>query len=251
MQTLQSGLAAVHERIAHAARRAGRPPEEVALVAVTKTHPPELIAAALEAGITHIGENKVQEAAQKFDSLHNRYPHAHWHLIGHLQRNKAKQAAGIFTKLHTLDSLRLAEALNRHLEGQNDTLPRQRLPVLLQINVSGEQSKEGFLLPGDPDNQAALPSLLSDIEPILALPRLEVRGLMTIAPLAPDPEAARPVFRRLRRLRDTLARHFPHATWDELSMGMSDDFEVAIEEGATWVRLGRALFGARHTNANR
>lgn len=231
----------VLERIARAAARANRDPAAITLVAVTKTHPPEVIAEAIAAGARDLGENRVQEAALKIPPLAAAYPDARWHLIGHLQRNKAKTAIELFDMIHSIDSLRLAETLNRLLQER----AAARLPILLQVNVSGEASKEGFDLPGGIANRAGLEALLPEVERILALPCLEVRGLMTIAPIVADPEQARPVFRALRELRDELARRFPRAAWAELSMGMTDDFEAAIAEGATIVRVGRAIFGER------
>lgn len=236
--TVAERLARVRERIAVAAARAGRNPAAITLVAVTKTHPPALIAEALAAGATDLGENRVQEAAAKIPALAGALS-PRWHLIGHLQRNKARLAVELFDLVHSVDSLRLAEALARHVP------PGRRLPVLLQVNVSGEATKEGFALAGGLANRAALEALLPAVEGILALPSLEVRGLMTIAPLGASPEAARPTFAALRELRDELARRFPAAWWEELSMGMTDDFEVAIAEGATIVRVGRAIFGER------
>ena len=236
--SIATNVAAVQARIAAAARRAGRDPAEITLVAVTKTHPPELVAEAVAAGARALGENRVQEAASKIEALRELRSELRWHLIGHLQRNKAKVAAELFDLVHSVDSLRLAEALARQVA------PGRRLPILLQINVSGEASKEGFALPGGATS-AALLALLPELEQLVALPQLEVRGLMTVAPMVADPEQARPVFKALRELRDELARRLPAARWDELSMGMTDDFEVAISEGATIVRVGRAIFGAR------
>ncbi|MCS6880561.1 MAG: YggS family pyridoxal phosphate-dependent enzyme [Oscillochloridaceae bacterium] len=244
--SIATRLVQVLERIARAAARANRDPAAITLVAVTKTHPPEVIAEAIAAGARDLGENRVQEAALKIPPLAAAYPDARWHLIGHLQRNKAKTAAELFDMIHSVDSLRLAETLNRHLqERAAGREPARRLPILLQVNVSGEPSKEGFDLPGGVANRAGLEALLPEVERILALPYLEVRGLMTIAPIVADPEQARPFFRALRELREELARRFPQTTWAELSMGMTDDFEAAIAEGATMVRVGRAIFGER------
>lgn len=240
---IEQRVARVRVRIAAAARRAGRSPAEITLVAVTKTHPAEAVAAALAAGVPDTGENRVQEAAEKVAQLASQRGAIRWHLIGHLQRNKARLAAELFDMIHSLDSLRLAEALSRH--GDN----RDALDVLLQVNVSGEASKEGFALPGGAENRAALPAFLADVGRIVALPGIRVRGLMTVAPWGSDPEAARPAFRALRLLRDELAQGFPQADWSQLSMGMTDDFEVAIAEGATIVRVGRAIFGERDTAA--
>ncbi|MEI8165832.1 MAG: YggS family pyridoxal phosphate-dependent enzyme [Chloroflexales bacterium] len=239
MSSIAERLDAVRARIAQAARQAGRDPAEVTLVTVTKTHAAALVAEVVSAGAADVGENRVQEAQAKINALVELHPCVRWHLIGHLQRNKARAAAELFDLVHSVDSLRLAEALARHVA------PDQRLPILLQVNVSGEASKEGFDLQGGVANRAALAALLPAVEGVLACPSLEVRGLMTVAPMVPNPEAARPTFRALRELRDELARRFPTATWAELSMGMSDDFAVAIAEGATIVRVGRAIFGER------
>jgi hypothetical protein len=264
MNSIAEHIAAVQERIAAAARRAGRPGAEIALVGVTKTHPPEVIAQALAAGLSNFGENRVQEAEAKIAALAAERDRISWHLIGHLQRNKASKAAALFDIVHSLDSLRLAEALNRYAaedggwrmeDGGRDSpssilhppssISASRLPVLLQVNVSGEATKEGFALAGWQERPPVLGAFLAEVEALLALPHLSVRGLMTIAPWAPGSESARPTFRSARRLRDHLAQRFPQADWSTLSMGMTDDFEVAIEEGATLVRVGRAIFGAR------
>ncbi|MEI7645973.1 MAG: YggS family pyridoxal phosphate-dependent enzyme [Chloroflexales bacterium] len=240
MEDIAARIAQIHVRIAAAARRAGRRPEAITLVAVSKTHGPALARAALAAGATDLGENRVQEAAPKIAALAAAAPRPRWHLIGHLQRNKARAAAELFDMVQSVDSLRLAETLDRYAAELD-----RRMPVLLQINVSGEASKEGFALAGGVANRAAYARLIADLERVVALPQLEVRGLMTIAPLVGDAEAARPTFRLLRELRDDLARRLPQARWDELSMGMTDDFEAAITEGATIVRVGRAIFGDR------
>jgi PLP dependent protein len=264
MDSIAERIAAVQERIAAAAGRAARPSAEIALVGVTKTHPPEVIAEALAAGLTDLGENRVQEAEAKIAALAAERGRITWHLIGHLQRNKAGKAAALFDIVHSLDSLRLAEALDRYVAGDGgwriedggrdspssilhprSSLPSPRLAVLLQVNVSGESSKEGFALAGWEERPPVLDAFLAEVEALLALPHLAVRGLMTIAPWAASPESARPTFRSARRLRDRLAQRFPRGDWSALSMGMTDDFEVAIEEGATLVRVGRAIFGAR------
>lgn len=234
-------IAAIRERIVAAARRAGRAPDEITLIAVTKTHTPRLIAAALAAGITDCGENRVQEGEEKIPLLPDT---VRWHLIGHLQRNKARRAVALFDMIHSIDSVRLAETINRQVEEQS-LLGQRRLPVLLQVNVSGEASKEGFTVVGGTENRAAVAELVDAAQQIAALPYLDVQGLMTIAPYAADPEAARPTFRALKRLRDELVRRVPQVAWQHLSMGMTGDFEVAIEEGATFVRVGRAIFGER------
>jgi uncharacterized pyridoxal phosphate-containing UPF0001 family protein len=276
METIAARLAAVRERIASAARHAGRQPEEIALVGVSKTQPPELVREALDAGLRDFGENRVQEAEEKITALADARAQITWHLIGHLQRNKAKKAAALVDIVHSLDNLRLAESLDRALEelsqnkeqrtknkraGAENREPTAApsplhsftpspLPVLLQVNVSGEASKEGFALAGWEERPAALDAFLADVVALLALPQLRVRGLMTIAPWGSDPEAARPTFRSARRLRDLLAQRFPQADWSALSMGMSDDYAVAIEEGSTIVRVGRAIFGERGVIGN-
>jgi hypothetical protein len=244
IKLLAARIDALTERIHRAAHRAGRNPSEVTLIAVTKTHPADVVAQAIAAGLQHLGENRLQEASQKIEALHAERSRVQWHLIGHLQRNKARRAVRLFDMIHSLDSVRLAEALNRHMhEAAPDT--RQVLPVLLQVNVSGEASKEGFWLEGGCENAEQWQPFLADVERIIALPHLQVCGLMTVAPLLGGLQAARPVFRHLRHLRDTLAQQFPAADWSALSMGMTNDFDVAIEEGATHIRVGRALFGER------
>ena len=210
----------VRERICAAAERVGRNPDEITLIAVSKTIEPERIESALAAGQTLFGESKVQEAKAKLPLVSSR---AHWHMIGHLQTNKARDAVALFEVVHSVDSLRLAVELNKCSEQAGKTQA-----ILLEVNVSGEASKFG-LKPED---------LESTVAEINQLPRLEVQGLMTIAPFVEDTEKARPYFRRLRELRDTLGLR-------ELSMGMTHDFEVAIEEGATMVRIGTAIFGER------
>lgn len=242
-ERIRLNIATIHERIAAAAMRVGCEPAAVTLVAVTKTHPSATIRAAAAAGVRDVGENRVQEASEKYAECANEP--LRWHLIGHLQRNKARRAAEIFDLIHSVDSLRLAETLDRYVaEGARDR-SKGRLPILLQVNVAGETQKEGFDLPGGLANQAGLPGFFEAVAQIVALEHVEVRGLMTIAPYVEQPEQVRPVFRALRELRDELATRFPAAAWHELSMGMTGDFEIAVEEGATLVRVGRAIFGER------
>lgn len=233
-EELRHNFAAVEEAIAGACRRAERPREEITLIAVTKMHPPEAIAAAAELGITHIGENKVQEFETKqpqWSALRARYT-LHSHLIGHLQSNKTAKAAILFDTVDSLDSLRLAERLEAAAAANHRTLP-----VLLEIKLSDEAAKSG-IAPAGPEIEELL-------ERLPALTHLEVRGLMTVPPYLRDAEAVRPYFRQLRELRDQYTRQYPKLRLDALSMGMTHDYAVAIEEGATEIRLGTALFGAR------
>lgn len=241
-QQIAHNIADVRERMAAAARRARRTPDDVTLIAVTKTHAPRIVAMALAAGVGDCGENRVQEAGEKIELLGS--DKTRWHMIGQLQTNKAKPAAVLFDMVHSLDSVKLAAELNKRVE-QASLVGQRRLPVLLEVNVSGEASKSGFDLPGGLANTAALPHFFAAVAQIVALPQLDVQGLMTVAPYSDDPETARPVFRTLRELRDDLIRRFPAMSWQHLSMGMTNDFEVAIEEGATMVRVGRAIFGER------
>lgn len=216
----------IEERIAAACARGGRNRDDVTLVAVSKTRPPEVVAEAASLGLRIFGENKVQEARAKIPESPG---HISWHLIGHLQSNKAKLAAQLFDCIHSVDSEKLASVLNAAADEAGRTVR-----VLLEINVSGEASKFGL----EPEQA------LSVLEAANACPRLIVDGLMTMAPFVPDPEKARPYFRQLRELRDRLARD-TGSPLEQLSMGMSGDFEVAIEEGATMVRIGTLLFGER------
>jgi len=224
---IEAARAVVQSRIVAAAGRAGRDPSGVTLVAVTKTVPPERIRAAIEAGLTTLGENRVQEAVDKRPLV----PAARWHLIGPLQSNKARRALEIFDVLESVDSLELATRLARVAA---EVRPGQAVPILLQVNVDADPTKAGFEA-GD---------LERDLPEILALPGLRVDGLMTIGRQVSEPEAARSTFAGLRSLAARLRAANP-SLGPELSMGMSDDFEVAIEEGATIVRVGRAIFGAR------
>lgn len=231
--TFRDRQAAIEERIAAACRRADREREGVRLMAVSKTHPASAICEAVEAGLTLFGENRVQEFEAKRAALPEG---VEVHLIGHLQSNKAAKAVGIFSAIDTVDSLRLLERLN-----DAAGLAGRRLPVLLEIKLSEEAAKTGF----DPVG----PELQQALEGAAKMRGVEVRGLMTVAPLDEDSGTTRSCFRRLRELREELARRHPEVDLRELSMGMSADFEVAIEEGSTLVRIGTALFGAREYGA--
>lgn len=217
---IAENLQRLRERVDAACRRAGRSPSEVTIIGVSKGFPATAVLAACQAGLRDIGENRVQEAATKVALAAAQGARPRWHLVGHLQTNKVKTALSLFDIIHSVDSLRLAEAISR--------AAARPTPVLLEVNVAGEPSKYG-LRPED------APQTLGQIR---ALPNLDVQGLMTVAPLATNPEEVRPVFRRLRELAQTLGL-------PQLSMGMSDDFEVAVEEGATMIRIGRAIFGPR------
>ncbi|MBI3880991.1 MAG: YggS family pyridoxal phosphate-dependent enzyme [Verrucomicrobia bacterium] len=223
---LAENLSTLQQRIAAACARAQRPPGSVQLVAVSKNQPPEVVNEAARLGLTLFGENRVQEAKAKIPDCSGRL---RWHFIGHLQTNKCREAVELFDMIESVDSLRVAEEVSRRAVAAAKTMP-----ILLQVNVAGESTKFGY----EPDR------VLAELAALNALPHLELHGLMTIAPYAPEPERARPVFRRLRELKDrceqALGAPLPH-----LSMGMSGDFEVAIGEGATLVRVGTALFGPR------
>ena len=229
MLDIKENVAGVRERIASACRRCGRRPEDVKLLAISKTFPPECIRAAYEAGLRDFGENRVQEAQAKRPVLSDLS--ITWHLVGHLQTNKARAARELFQWVHSVDSLRLAQKLD-----QAASPGAGRLPVLLEVNLGGEESKAGV---GETEI-----TLLA--EQVSRLAMLELRGLMVIPPFFDDSERARPYFRRLRELaREIDGRNIPNVSMRELSMGMSHDFEVAIEEGSTVVRVGTAIFGAR------
>lgn len=233
--TLRKNLEQVQERIAGAASRVGRSPEEITLVAVTKRHPPELVQAAYELGLRDIGENRVYEALEKQEALSD-LADLRWHMVGHIQRRKARDAVGRFRLIHSLDSVRLARELHKRAK-QRDVA---RVDVLLQVNVSGEESKYGFAARSAAEQEIFCRDVGEIVE---RFPRLRLQGLMTMAPFVDDPETIRPVFVGLRRLRDRVRRAVPHVEWRHLSMGMTNDFEVAVEEGATIVRIGTAIFG--------
>jgi hypothetical protein len=229
---IANNIARVQERIAAACRRAGRQPEEVRLIAISKTVPAERIREAYEVGLHDFGENRVQEAAAKRPTLSDLT--ATWHLVGHLQSNKAKPARELFHWIHSVDSARLAERLDKVTVCSGD-----KLSALIEVNLGGEESKSGV----------SESEVLALVEALSGLETLEIRGLMTVPPFLEDPAQVRPYFRRLRELAaDISKRNLPRVAMQELSMGMSHDFEVAIEEGATMVRVGTAIFGARHNS---
>ncbi len=229
---IAENIAEVRERIRMAAARAGRTPEDITLMAVSKTFPAEAIREAYEAGIRFFGENRVQEFATKAAAVRD-LSQARWHMIGHLQSNKAAKAAEFFHAIDSVDSVRVAEKLNDAARAAG-----KKLAVLVEINVGGEAAKTGV----DPDS----PELENLLSAAVRLEHLEIGGLMTIPPFTENPQAARPYFRKLRELRDQIgARNLPAVRMDILSMGMSHDFEIAMEEGSTCVRVGTAIFGTR------
>jgi len=228
------------DQIASAARKSGRHPDEIRLVVVTKTQPLEVVQAAIAAGVRILGENYPEEGVMKIQSLAGQSG-VEWHMIGHVQSRKARIVADHFALLHSLDSLKLAQRLDRFAAERGHVLP-----ALLEFNVGGEESKSGW----DASDPSRREGLLPDVSSILELPNLRVRGLMTMPPLGTEAEDSRRFFLRLRELREYLASQFPQAYWRELSMGTSADYPVAVEEGATLVRVGTAIVGARTYNQN-
>jgi PLP dependent protein len=224
MPDLGANIALVRARIAHAAARGGRSPDSVTLVAVTKTVSVDRIREAMVHGLRIFGENRVQEAREKVPQI----PEASWHLIGSLQRNKVKEALGLFHLIHSVDSVALAEEIGRRALAGGAAVQ-----ILIQVNISEEPQKHGV----PPQEAAAV------VGEVARIPGVRVRGLMGMAPVVATREDARPFFRRLREIRDRVRDHLAEVTLPDLSMGMSDDFEIAIEEGATMVRVGRAVFG--------
>ncbi len=224
-QQLQVNLQRVNEKIAQAAAKAGKNPQEITLVAVTKTVSAEIVQALISLGVQNIGENRVQDAQEKWEILHTAYPTIRWHMIGHLQRNKVKTALKIFDIIHSIDSLDLGDEIAERASVD--------IPILLEVNISREPNKHGF----DPTH------LQDEIEPMLRVPHLKIQGLMGMAPLTSDLEVCRQCFIELRQLKDQL-NHAYQGRLDlhHLSMGMSQDYEIAIEEGATIIRVGSALF---------
>jgi len=229
-EDLRQRLSTVRARIEIAARRCNRSTDEITLIAISKTHPAEALSAAIDLGLTDLGENRVQEGEGKIIELGKTA--ARWHLVGHLQENKARRAISLFDVIHSLDSVSLAQRLDRLCVSE----ARNELPVLVQVNLGGEESKTG-IDPGDFD---------SVLDTIAKCERLRLIGLMTLPPYFENPEDSRPFFQRLRKMRDQLQEGGRFVVGSgELSMGMSHDFEIAIEEGATMIRVGTAIFGER------
>jgi hypothetical protein len=242
MTDIAQNLAHVRERIAEAALRAGREPSEVTLVAVSKTFPVAYAVEACHHGVRDLGENRVGEGLEKIPDVNAELSGAAptWHMIGHIQSRKARDVVPTFDYVHSVDRLKIARYLSRYAEEAERTLP-----VLLECNVSGEESKYGFEMADWQERTEKRERFFDAVERMEALPGISIRGLMTLAPFVDDPETVRPVFANLRALREALQERFPALDWQHLSMGMTDDFEVAIEEGSTMVRIGRAIFGAR------
>jgi pyridoxal phosphate enzyme (YggS family) len=222
-------------QIAAAARKSNRSPDEVRLVVVTKSQPLEVVEAAIEAGVQILGENYPEEGVMKIQSLSGQTG-VEWHMIGHVQSRKARLVADNFALLHSLDSLKLAQRLDRFAAAREHILP-----VLIEFNVGSEESKFGW----NASDQSQWDAFIPEIAALLDLPNLRVHGLMTMPPLGMEPEDSRRFFQRLRQLHDHLAAQFPRTDWRELSMGTSADYEIAVEEGATLVRVGTAIVGAR------
>ena len=251
-KNIEQNLRQVEARIAEAALRSGRDPAEITLVAVTKTHPPAAVVAAYRAGARHFGENRVEEGGEKIPIVRTALEDKElkgsdaqppvWHMIGHIQSRKAQAVVADFDVVHSVDRLKIARRLSHFVSLRADNRP---LPILLECNVSGEASKFGFDMAGWEQDASRRTAFFSAVDEISHLPGLSLEGLMTMAPQTDDPETVRPVFASLRALQEALRERFPALPWSHLSMGMTDDFEVAIEEGATIVRIGRAIFGPR------
>lgn len=234
--SIADNIQRVQETITAACARAGRDPAGVTLIAVSKTHPAALVLEAAAAGVQHFGENRVEEAESKIPQVNAVVT---WHMIGHIQSRKAKDVPPLFNVVHSVDRLKLADKLARAVTERGGTLD-----ALLEINISGEESKGGLPAFGWQTDPAVRAAVWEEVRQICALPGLNVRGLMTMAPIVPDMQDARPVFAGLRELRDRLAGSLG-VPLPDLSMGMTDDYPVAVEEGATLVRIGRAIFGER------
>lgn len=232
---IKRNFESVQKKINAAALRVGRDPNSIELVAVTKLMPLEVVRSAFSAGLRSFGENYPEQAVEKILALKD-LPDIEWHMIGHIQSRKAEMVCRHFLKVHSVDRLKIARLLDRFCGEMGKVLP-----VLVQVNLSGEESKSGF--PAWHEDQWT--ELCISLSEIVELPNLEVRGLMTMPPLFDDPEQSRPIYRKLRKLQNILMDRFPDACWKELSIGTSFDFEVAVEEGATVVRIGTELFGSR------
>jgi len=235
VQKIKTNLSSVKELIVKSAEKVGRDASQVKLVAVTKLLPAKVIHAGVEAGIRCFGENYPEQAAEKIGSL-NLGDAIEWHLIGHIQSRKAETVCKYFDMVHSIDRMKIARYLERYANEQNRVVP-----VLIEVNLSGEESKYGW----EASREESWENLLPEFRKIVSYQNLQVRGLMTMPPLFHDPEKTRPIYRKLNRLQQFLMHHIPDATWDELSIGTSFDFPIAVEEGATMVRIGTEIFGPR------
>lgn len=238
MNNIAANIADVREKIASAAARANRSADEITLVAVSKTMPIELIQAAIAAGLMDFGENRVEEAESKIALLKSPKP-PRWHMIGHVQSRKVKNIVPLFDVLHSVERLKIAQKLSEHASEAG-----KLMPIFLEINIAGEEAKDGFNAVDWQKKPAVKASLFEELQQLFALPSLDIRGLMTMAPYYDEAEATRPVFAELAALREALRQEFKLPLPD-LSMGMTNDYAIAIEEGATIVRIGRAIFGER------
>ncbi len=232
---IKENLESVQENIYNATHRVGRLPEDVKLLVVTKTHPVDFVRCVIDAGVHDLGENYVEEAREKITAMTG-IIQCNWHMIGHIQSRKSVQIVEYFSFIHSLDRVKIALRLNTHAKELNKILP-----VLLEVNLSGEESKSGWQV----GLTGKIDAIYPDVIAITGLPNLKVCGLMTMPPFFDDPEDARVYFRRLNQIRQYLQKEFSNIDWKELSMGMSGDYEIAIEEGATWVRIGQAILGPR------
>jgi len=232
---IKENIAAVQERIDRAAERVQRDPQDVKLVAVTKLMPLEIIRAGIEAGLRCFGENYPEQAAEKIAALDSD-EEIEWHMIGHIQSRKTDTVCRFFNMVHSVDRMKIANYLDRYAREISQTMP-----VLLEVNLSGEESKYGW----DASDERQWTNLISDFHEITALKNIDVHGLMSMPPLFDDPERCRPIYQRLNRLQHFLQEEIPDASWEELSIGTSFDFEIAVEEGATMVRIGTEIFGER------
>lgn len=233
--TIRDNYQLIVEKVAKAAKSCGRSPEEIRLVVVTKTHPIEIIQEVIDAGAVDLGENYVEDAVPKIIHFRDK-KNLNWHMVGHVQSRKSPMVCEYFDYLHSLDSLKLAKKLNNHLSETNKSLP-----VWLEFNVGGEDSKSGW----DIWNEENWRIILPDFEQIITYPSLHILGLMTIPPYSSDPESSRPYYQKLKKFQEFLISHFKLSGLEELSIGMSGDFEVAIQEGSTCVRIGQAILGPR------
>ena len=242
MADIVRNLERVRQDIAEAAHRSGRSPDDITLVAVTKTFPADVVLTAYEAGVRHFGENRAREGVSKITALEpylSSTPPT-WHMIGHIQSRKARLVVEHYDYVHSVDRLKIARRLSDYSDQTERTVP-----VLLECNISGEASKYGFPVDEWDQEPSQREAFFSAAAEILDLPGLRVEGIMTMPPYVDDPEEVRPLFVSLRSLRDALREQFPSANWRHLSMGMTSDYQVAVEEGATMVRIGRGIFGAR------